>query len=137
MLRAVADASAFICSGDSNTDKAHEIAEATAEGFVLTVATASATCEVQGNAEIEVAAHASAEKAASFWVGAYFDAFALGTDCEHCEAFAGSFGHIETDIFLRAVADAKVSVCACHACVVHAFVFKFSEPQCSDPRTNL
>ena len=108
-LCAAADASAYICNGETGKS-AHNIAEATASAFALAVATASATCEVQGDAEVHVSASASAIAAAEVWVAAYAQAFAGAGDCDKCDAYAASFGYIEKEVFLKAVAQADIKV---------------------------
>jgi cellobiose-specific phosphotransferase system component IIB len=111
---AAADAAAYICNGEAGKS-AHSIATATAEAFALAVASASATCEAQGNANFKVAASASAKAAANVWVKAYAAAFASAGDCKKCDAYAESFGKVEKDVFLKAVANAEAKVCM-HCC---------------------
>ena len=104
-----ADAAAYICNGESGKS-AHSIAEATASAFAQAVASASATCEVQGHAEVHVAASASAIAAAEVWVAAYAQAFASAGDCDKCDAYSASYGYVEKEVFLKAVAQADVKV---------------------------
>jgi cellobiose-specific phosphotransferase system component IIB len=75
----------------------------------------SATCEAQGNANFKAAASASAKAAANVWVKAYAAAFASAGDCKKCDAYAESFGKVEKDVFLKAVANAEAKVCM-HCC---------------------
>jgi hypothetical protein len=108
-LFAAADAAAYICNGETGKS-AHSIATATAEAFALAVATASATCEAQGNANFKVAASSSAKAAANVWVAAYASAFASAGDCDKCSAYAASYGYVEKEVFLKAVAQAEIKV---------------------------
>lgn len=111
-LCAAADASAYICSEGESGKSAHTIATATAEAFALAVASASAECELLGDANVQVDASSSAVAAATVWLGAYAAAFAGAGDCDKCDAFAASYGYVEKDVFLKAVADAEIKVCA-------------------------
>jgi hypothetical protein len=110
-LLAAADAAAYICAEGETGKTAHSIATATAEAFALAIATASATCKAQGNTNFTVAAAASAKAAANVWVEAYASAFASAGDCEKCSAYAESYGFVNTEVFLKAVAEAEVKVC--------------------------
>lgn len=116
---AVADASAYICNGE--TDKTAEaIAQATASAYAKAVTVASATCEVQGNASVHVAAVSSAEAAAKVWLEAWAHAWAGAGDCEKCDAYADSEVYVQEEVFLKAVSQAEVHVCISHFFSAHA-----------------
>lgn len=55
-------------------------------------------------------AKSSATAAAEVWVAAYAEAFAGAGDCDKCSAYAESFGYVEQEVFLKAVAEAEVKV---------------------------
>lgn len=104
---ASADAFGYICNGET-IKTASDIAADTAEAFALAVASASVACELEGDAMVQVDASASAVAAAKVWVAAYAEAFAGAGDCDQCDAYATSFGYIEQEVFLKAVAEASI-----------------------------
>lgn len=110
-MYAAAQARAYICDGAGSVDA---IAAETASAFALAVASASVDCRLEGDASVHVDAKASAYAQAEIWAAAYFNAYAFGTNCETCDAFAESYGYIEKYVFLQAVADAEVKVCCMH-----------------------
>jgi hypothetical protein len=83
----------------------------TASAFAQAVASATAECILSGDATASAFASAEAKAKAEIWVASYFDAFAAATNCETCEAWAGSWGYIEKWVFLEAIAKAQVKVC--------------------------
>lgn len=104
-----ADAAAYICNGE--TDKsAHSIAEATASAYAEALAFASVQCSIEGDAEAHGTASAKAEAAAHVWIKAYAEAFASAGDCDKCEAWAESYGYVEKEVFLKAVASAEAKL---------------------------
>ena len=109
-MHAGAQAADYVC-GKGGSE--HEIAKATASAFVLAVASASVECEAQGNAKVSADAYAKATAKANVWLSAYAEAFASAS-CAKCEAYASSWGFVQKDVFLKAVAKAKASVCCFH-----------------------
>lgn len=108
-VHTAADAKKYICSGGSS-GVAHDVASATAKAYAKAVAAASAECKLSGDATAHVDAYSKAVAKANVWLEAYAQAVAAAGDCENCEAFAESWGYIAKDVFLKAVADAKVKV---------------------------
>jgi len=109
---AAAEAAAYLCGNNEGEKTVEDIAHDTASAYALAVASASAECKLEGSAYVQVDASASAEAKAKVWVAAFADAMGDAGDCQKCNAYALSFGYVEENVFLKAVADASVKVCS-------------------------
>jgi hypothetical protein len=99
---------AYLCDGVGD---ANAIAEQTAEAYAAAVVSVVADCVLVGDATAKVTALANARAQAEVWVNSYFSAYAFGTDCKTCGAFADSYGYISKYVFLEAIAAVEVNVC--------------------------
>jgi hypothetical protein len=105
---AAASAVKYLCNGDGDP---LVIAQQTASAYAAAVASVVANCVLVGDVSAKVTALANARAKAEVWVNSYFDAYAFGSDCKTCEAFAHSWGFISKYVFLEAIASAEVKVC--------------------------
>jgi hypothetical protein len=105
---AAASAVKYLCNGDGDP---LVIAQQTASAYAAAVASVVANCVLVGDVSAKVTALANARAKAEVWVNSYFDAYAFGSDCKTCDAFARSWGFISKYVFLEAIASAEVKVC--------------------------